>query len=300
MGVGSKALVELVSRMPETVIWRFARRYIAGLDIQDALNVREELYGLGMLNTMDILGEDVMDTNQIDETFSLYHSLVEKMYASKIPGNISVKLTQLGLKADPDNLESRVRTLAELAGTHNILVRIDMEDATTTSFTLKLYDALRQDLPRIGTVVQAYMKRSKTDVLKLTEKENTNIRICKGIYKESPDIALQKRGEIRDNFMNLLRILLDRNAYPAIATHDPVLVKQSLEEIKRRGLTPDKYEFQMLHGVGFNMRKMLLDGNHPLRIYIPFGSAWRAYSLRRFRENPKLAFYVLKNLISSG
>ncbi len=300
MGILSKAFVETVSYMPESVVWRFARRYIAGTEICDGLKVRSDLYSRGMLNTMDILGEDIEDLEQINIINRLYCELVSEMHSSQIPGNISIKLTQFGLRADPVNLFSRVRELTEYAGEHGIFLRIDMEDATTTSTTLDLYNVLRQDGHKVGAVLQAYLKRSQEDVIELSKNAPSNIRICKGIYKESPDIAFQNPDDIRDNFINILGLLFDMNSYPAIATHDPILIKRSLEEIKQRRLSPEQYEFQMLHGVGFNLRKMLLDEGHPLRIYIPFGKAWRAYSLRRFRENPKLAFYVLKNIVSIG
>jgi len=297
MSILTDVMVDVISRMPEAVIWRFARRYIAGADLEAGLSVMRSLHDKGMLNSMDILGEDTESEDDAERAGAEYIELIEGMKRTGLPGNISLKLTQLGLKVNPEKTVWRVTELAERAHRAGFFFRLDMEDATTTDQTIALYRQLRENNPQTGMVIQAYLKRSVADVRSIITDLPANIRICKGIYREDPSIAYKDRQQIRDNFMTLLRLILDMKSYPAIATHDPYLIRGALDEIRRRKLDPDAYEFQMLHGVGYKWRKILLNQGHKLRIYIPFGAAWRAYSLRRFRENPTLAFYVVKNLV---
>lgn len=297
MSMLTDLMVDLISGMPESFIWRFARRYIAGPRLEDGMRVMKDLHDSGILNSMDILGEDTETEEDAQRAYQEYVELIAGMSKTLLPGNISLKLTQLGLKVDPEKTLSRVRDISERAGQAGFFFRIDMEDSTTTDATIDIFRKLRETNKKTGMVIQAYLKRSVDDVRSILEEEPANIRICKGIYREDAAIAYHDRQTIRDNFMDILRLILDMKSYPAIATHDPYLIRGALDEIRRRKLAPEEYEFQMLHGVGFKWRKMLLDAGHRLRVYIPYGAAWRAYSLRRFRENPTLAFYVVKNLV---
>ncbi|MBN1296171.1 proline dehydrogenase family protein [bacterium] len=290
-------IVDLIEKMPDALIWRFARRYIAGVDYEAALQAMREIQADGMLATMDVLGEDTNSETSADAACRDYLDLIRAMNQANLPGNVSLKPTQLGLKLKADVAFERIRNVAIHANRSGYFFRLDMEDATTTDRTIEWYRRLRRELPQTGIVIQAYLKRSPEDVRNLMDEGSANIRICKGIYRESSDIAFSSRDLIRKRFLELLRMILDAKSYPAIATHDPFLIRGALEEIRRRKLAPEDYEFQMLHGVGFGWRKKLLADGHRLRIYVPFGAAWRAYSLRRFRENPTLALYVLKNLV---
>lgn len=300
MSLLTHSMVNIIEKLPEGLIWKFARRYIAGADIQSGLDVREELYREGMLNTMDVLGENTESNLDADKAMEEYLSLIRGMSRYDIPGNISLKLTQLGLLLDFEKTYERVLRVAEAAWQQGFLFRLDMEDATTTDQTIEIYFRLKERDPRTGIVLQAYLKRTLDDVIKIVDFGDANIRICKGIYKESASIAYYDKQVIRDNFMASLRVMFDKGSYPAIATHDPFLIRGAMSEICGRGISSDSYEFQMLHGVGFNLRKQLLKEGHPLRIYIPFGASWKDYSIRRFRENPTLAFYVIKNLVLRG
>ena len=293
----TNAMVDFIDRLPEGLIWKFAKRYIAGPALSDGMNTMSELYGQGMVSSMDILGENTESNLDADLAYREYLELIDGMEKTGHPANISLKLTQLGLTIDEHKCFTRVEDIASKAWKKGFFFRLDMEDATTTDQTLDLFRHLRTKSEKVGLVIQAYLKRSIDDVRKLTEENKVNIRICKGIYKESPKIAYQDRQKVRDNFLDIMRVILDMGSYPAIATHDPFLIRGALKEIQRRQLLPENYEFQMLHGVGFKFRRELLSDGHVLRIYVPFGAAWRAYSLRRFRENPTVAFYVVKNLI---
>ncbi|MBN1879138.1 proline dehydrogenase family protein [bacterium] len=298
MGFLSNMFVDLIDKFPDKMIWKFARRYIAGSDLASGLAVRAKLFDEGMDNTMDILGEDTINMDQAESSYRQYCDLITGMSHSGIPGNISLKLTQLGLKIDQTFTRQKVFELAHRASEKGFFFRFDMEDSTTTTQTLDLYRDLRQEISECGVVIQAYLKRSESDVRSLLEAKPANIRICKGIYRESTDIAWNDRQTIRESYLHLLNLVFDMGGYPAIATHDPYLIRKAMDEVSRRKLPPDRYEFQMLHGVGFGWRRSILQDGHRLRIYIPFGEAWRAYSFRRFRENPKLAIYVMKNLIA--
>ena len=297
MGFLSGSVVSLIEKMPEPLIWQFAKRYIAGADLTAGLEVRAALYKNGMDNTMDVLGEDTIRIDQAETAYLQYCALIDGMASSGIPGNVSLKLTQFGVKIDRESAHRRVFDLARRAAAGDFFFRFDMEDSSMTDVTLDLFRMLRREIPQSGVVIQAYLKRSEQDVRNLLNEAPTNIRVCKGIYREPESIAWNNRQTIRENFINLLEIIFEGNGYPAIATHDPFLIRSALGIIAKRNIRSDRYEFQMLHGVGFQWRKILLDGGHRLRIYIPFGEAWRAYSFRRFRENPTLALYVIKNLL---
>jgi proline dehydrogenase len=289
-------IVDLLAKMPEGFIWKFAKRYIAGPQMEDGLRVREELFRKGILATMDVVGEDTLSEEDAEAAALQYEKLIDGIAGTNIPGNVSLKLSQMGLKVNFESAKHRVERLAMRAAEKGFFFRIDMEDSSVTDQTLDVYRYLREKIPSIGTVLQSYLKRSVEDIKNLQAEGPTNIRICKGIYVESPSIAFKEKQLIRDNYMAMLRQLFDGGSYAAIATHDKWLIDEALKEIKKRKLPPDRYEFQMLHGVGEQYREDLLKSGHRIRIYIPFGVAWKAYSFRRFRENPSIAYYVIKNM----
>jgi proline dehydrogenase len=210
--------------------------------------------------------------------------------------NISIKPTQLGLKIDPALCYQNVKQIICEAAKLGNFVRIDMEDATTTDQTLDLYRRLRKEgVNNTGVVIQAYMRRSESDVKALV-KEGANFRLCKGIYNESPAIAFKGHQEIRDNYLKLLDIMLDGGSYVGIATHDDFLIDGAISKIRNRGLKNDQYEFQMLLGVREKRRDQIVSEGHRLRVYVPFGEQWYAYSTRRLKENPMMAWYITKAL----
>jgi proline dehydrogenase len=294
------ALDHLIARtlpfVPRPIVRHFAGRYIAGESLADAVRVLRELNGEGYMATLDVLGEEVRSRSLAAGAVQEYLSVLRSIQQERLDSNISVKLTQLGLKIDPDFCLDNTRTLVRQAETQGNFVRIDMEDSSCTTATLDLYRRLRQEgLESVGVVIQACLRRSLADVRALPE--GANVRLCKGIYIEPRAIAWRDRGIVRKNYVQLLEEMIDRGFYVGIATHDEDLAWEALRLIDRRRLPTRAYEFQMLLGVDPELRGLIVRGGHRLRVYVPYGSHWYAYSLRRLKENPRLAGYVLLNLV---
>jgi proline dehydrogenase len=213
---------------------------------------------------------------------------------NNLKSTVSIKLTQLGLKIDKELCYQNVKEIISEAASLGNFVRIDMEDATATGDTLDVYRRLRgEGFSNTGVVIQAYMRRSESDVRTLV-KEGTNFRLCKGSYNELPSIAYKGRQEIRDNYMRLLQIMLDGGSYVGIATHDDCLIDGALSTIQKSGFDRSKYEFQMLLGVRERRRDQIVREGHRMRVYVPYGEQWYAYSIRRLKENPLMAWYITK------
>jgi len=224
--------------------------------------------------------------------------VLHSIQKNHLDANLSIKLTQFGLKMDEEFCYSSVKRLLKTASGYNNFVRIDMEDSSTTSATLKLYEKLRLDgLANVGVVIQANMRRSLEDVQRLIPMK-ANIRLCKGAYLEPESIAFRNREEIRFSYLKLLRMLLEGKCYVAIATHDDFLIGSAYQCVQEMNLAKSDYEFQMLHGVRTKLRDQIVDHGHRLRVYVPFGQYWYAYSIRRFKENPQIAWYVFQAIFS--
>ncbi|HEY6952549.1 MAG TPA: proline dehydrogenase family protein, partial [Bacteroidota bacterium] len=271
-----------------------AKRYIAGVTLADGVGAVQALNAKGMMATMDLLGEDVRDATEANQVKANILPILRTIKEHSLNSNVSIKPTQLGLKIDKDLCYRNIKDIIAEASTLGNFVRIDMEDATTTDDTLELYRCLRKDgRSNTGVVIQAYMRRSESDVKSLV-KEGANIRLCKGIYNESPEIAYKGRQEIRDNYMNLLQMILDAGCYVGIATHDDVLIDGAISLVQKMSIPRDRYEFQMLLGVREGRRDQIVREGHRLRVYVPYGEQWYAYSTRRLKENPLMAWYITK------
>lgn len=295
MNLINKLVVTLLPFVPKPLVRFFAGRYIAGESLSDAARVVTELTAKKAMATIDVLGEDITKNEEAIEAREGCKNVLRMIAEIKLDANLSVKLTQLGLKLDEEFCYANVREIVELARSNNNFVRIDMEDHTCTDGTLDIFRRLRKEFSNVGIVVQAYLKRSEADVRNLVE-SGAGFRLCKGIYVEPEEIAFKGRMEVRGNFLKLLDIMLSHHAYVGIATHDSYLIDGAKKLIARYQLKPDEYEFQMLLGVRNDIRDALIAGGHRLRVYVPFGSKWYAYSLRRFKENPEVAGYVFKAL----
>ena len=293
-----RAIVGTMPFIPRALIWRFSRRYIAGTQLTDAYNAVRKLNALGVSGTIDVLGEDVESPNQVADALRLYHDALDGIRENRLRCGISVKLSELGLRFDPDGCRAAMRQLAADTEQHGNFVRIDMEDSSVTSETLDIYRDLRHDHENIGAVIQSCLRRSRDDIADLVANGPTDIRLCKGIYVEPEDIAFQEADEIRDSFSSLLDQLFEGGARVGIATHDPILVDRALASIRRYGVDKDRYEFQMLLGVTKRLRQRLVDDGHRMRVYVPFGELWYNYSLRRLRENPNIAGHIVRNLFT--
>lgn len=283
--------------VPKNIVGQVSKRYIAGTTFEAAIQVIKNLNHKAMMATVDILGEHISERNSALQVRAEWERVIPRIPQEGLNTNISVKLTQLGLAIDPDFCYENLRHLVEMACAVGNFVRIDMEDSSTTDLTLDLYRRLRAEgHTNVGVVLQAYMRRSENDARHLTTM-GANVRLCKGIYREPASIAYQGREEVRENFMRLLELLLDGGSYVGIATHDDVLIERSYETVARRNLRWDSYEFQMLLGVKEAKRNAIVSDGHRLRVYVPFGEQWYAYSVRRLKENPQIAGYILRALI---
>ena len=292
-------IVRTLPLVPSRLVRVVASRYVAGETLEDAVRTVRQLNSEGCRATLDVLGEDVTQISETEPTVAEYRRALDAIAEHRLDSNISVKLTALGLKLDPRRCREHFHTILEAARAHGNFVRIDMEDSPVTEETIRVYEESRKLTESVGLVLQAYMRRSREDARRAAALR-ANVRVCKGIYVEPPEIAYKGRDEIRDNFAAIVEDLLQAGCYVGIATHDENLVGRALETIRRLKVSRDDYEFQMLLGVAGNMRRELVSSGHRLRVYVPFGRSWRAYSLRRLKENPAIAGQVLKGLLTGG
>jgi proline dehydrogenase len=293
-----RAIVRLLPAVPQPVVERLAQRYIAGAELKDARETVRRLNGEGKMATIDVLGEEITSEADAAAIVRAYQDVFADIEHCGLDSNVSVKLTALGLKLDYDlcraNLESVVRDAARRGN----FVRIDMEDSSCTDDTLRLYRELREaGHDNLGVVLQAYMRRTVDDIHRLADL-TPNVRLCKGIYVEPPEIAFRDFEAVRANFVKALRELFDAGAYVGIATHDEWLVDEGRRMVSERRLETSEYEFQMLLGVREDLGRRLVADGHRLRIYVPFGRQWYAYSLRRLQENPKIAGYIAADTLA--
>jgi proline dehydrogenase len=292
LAIFDRAIVRVLPAVPRPVVKVISDRYIAGDDLADACRVVERLNAAGKMATVDVLGEEIHNAEEAEAISAEYRDVFETIDREALDANVSVKLTGLGLKLGYDLCRRNLESVVREAGERGNFVRIDMEDSTTTDDTLRLYRELREaGLDNVGIVLQARLRRSLRDVHALADLK-PNVRLCKGIYLEPELIAYQGFEEIRDHFVRVLEELLKGGSYVAIATHDDYLLEQGKRLVAEAGLGRDDYEFQMLLGVRPPLGDRLVLDGHRLRIYVPYGNQWYAYSLRRLQENPKIAGYI--------
>lgn len=299
MGLFDRTISLTLPLVPKPVVRYFSRPYVAGTTIAQALAVVRELADQGALATLDILGEFVSREEEATANTEAYIALIGQIESEGLrEAHVSVKLTALGLLIDADGCLESMRRLTRRAAANRNFVRIDMEDAACTDKTLAIYRQLRDEFgnDRVGVVFQSRLHRTLADVETLVV-PGANFRLCKGIYLEPDSIAHTEDPSIRRNFVEILDRMFASDAYVGIATHDDWLVERSLELIDRHGRKREQYEFQMLLGVREPLRKKLITAGHRLRVYVPFGANWYAYSVRRLRENPQIAGHVLKALV---
>jgi proline dehydrogenase len=283
--------------VPRVVVRRIADRYIAGETLGDAVATVRALNGRGAMATVDVLGEFIRHPEEAEMTATEYERALDAIAAEQLAANVSVKLSALGIEIDRGLVDRTLGRVFVSAERHGIFVRIDMEHSGLTDQTLDVYRRLRAaGHDHTGVVIQAYMRRAAADVAGLADL-TPSVRLVKGIYVEPEEIAFQRMPEINANFMLLLEQLIDQGSHVAIATHDRALVTAALELIARRGLARDRYEFQMLLGVAGGIGRRLIADGHRLRVYVPYGRAWYAYSVRRLKENPSIAGYVARDVV---
>jgi proline dehydrogenase len=294
----NQLIVFFLQFLPKRLVKRFAMRYIAGEKLDDAIQVMKYLNSKNMMGTLDVLGENVLTKEESLLAIQAGEEILHSIQENHLNANLSIKLTQFGLKIDEGFCYSNVKSLLGIAARYHHFVRIDMEDSSTTSATLKLYERLRSEgYENMGVVIQANMRRSEEDIRRLIPLR-ANVRLCKGAYREPEAIAFRSREEVQLNYLKLLKMLCDAKCYVGIATHDDFLVSGADQYIQKMNLQKADYEFQMLYGVKIKLRDQMVADGHRLRIYLPFGQHWYAYSIRRFKENPQIARYVIEALFS--
>lgn len=280
--------------VPKPIVRRVADRYIAGDELEDAVAVIRRMNDRGMCATIDLLGESVDDREKVLATVEGYIEVLRTIKDEGLDSNVSIKPTAFGLKMDYAFCKENIASLIEEARAVSNFVRLDMEDYTCTDDTLRLYRELRGDFgERVGTVIQSYLRRTIADVRALASKK-ANLRLCKGIYVEPRRISYRDMACIDANFDYALKVLLAGGCYVGIATHDEKRVQTALAIIDELGTPSEQYEFQMLLGVDMELRDIIVEQGHKLRIYVPFGRDWYPYSTRRLKENPDMAGYVVR------
>lgn len=299
MSLLNTLIVKVTQMLPKFMVRVFAGKYIAGEELQDAINLVKQLNSKGIFATLDVLGESVKNKEEAIEAKKKCLEVIEAIETNKLMANLSIKPTQMGLAIDEEFAYQQILEIVQKAKSFNNFVRIDMEDSPFTDPTIRVYKKVNEKIGHVGVALQAYLKRTLSDIEQLN-KLGTNYRLCKGIYVESESIAYKKRQAIRDNFLKALRLMLENRNYVGIATHDDYLVGNSYKMIKEMNIPKDKFEFQMLLGVKEELRDRINSDGYKVRIYVPFGEDWFAYSIRRLKENPQIAGYVFKNIFSFG
>jgi len=297
LAIFDRAIVRLLPAVPRPIVQKLSERYIAGPELKDAREAVRRINAEGRMATIDVLGEEITNEEDAAAIVRAYQDVFADIERCELDSNVSVKLTGLGLKLGYGVCRGNLRVVVEDAASRGNFVRIDMEDSSTTDDTLRLYRELRGDgHDNVGVVLQATLRRTLADIHALADLK-PSVRLCKGIYLEPAELAYQDYEAVRASFVRALEALLDAGCYVGIATHDEWLLQQGRRLVAERGLSREEYEFQMLLGVRSELGDELVVEGHRLRIYVPFGRHWYAYSLRRLQENPKIAGYIAADTI---
>ena len=291
-------LASSVSVMPKWFIKLFSKSYIAGHRPEEVIDIVKNLNSQGFSATIDILGEHINSQDKTNSVTKEYIQIYNDIAKNSVDSNISVKPTHIGLDISMDLALENFKILINKASESSNFLRIDMESSKNTDSTFKIYDDLFKIYPKVGVVLQAYLKRSIADIEKLAG-PGFNARICKGIYKENKNIAYQDPEDISKNFLAMAKAMLAKNSYACYATHDLQLIDDLVLLTKEMDADPSKFEFQVLYGVPMKGKlKKLLKSGYKVRVYVPYGPDWYDYSIRRIKENPNIAGYVIKNLFA--
>jgi len=277
---------------------RLSTRFVAGETLEQALDVSRRLNAEGITVTLDHLGESVLNLEEAAAARDVYVKTLSAIHDSRIQGNVSLKLTQFGLDFSYEECLANVEQLIQRADQLGSFVRVDMESSEYTQRTLDLVGRLHARFPQVGVVIQAYLYRSKADIEKLSA-AGIRVRLCKGAYLEPAAVAFPKKEQVDQSFVDLMRILLDRGEYPAIATHDEKMIEATKAYAAERKVGKDAFEFQMLYGIRRDLQRKLVAEGYRLRLYVPFGKAWYPYYMRRLAERPANVLFMLKNILRS-
>jgi proline dehydrogenase len=298
VSAAARLIARILPAIPRPVVHSLTTPYLAGTTLADALSVIRKLNMSGAMATVDVLGEQFTSPGQVQELVSEYTNVLREIDRAGLNSNLSVKMTGLGLRLDPAACQKNLEFLVSEAAALGNFVRIDMEDSTTTSATLKAYRALRgAGLENVGIVLQAYLRRTPGDIQDLAALR-PNVRLCKGIWVERPAVAYHDREAIRASFVRCLDRLFAIGSYVGVASHDEWIHCETLRLADKHGLKAEDYEFQMLLGVREDLRTALVAQGCQLRVYVPFGVHWYEYALRRVQENPAIVGYVASDTVN--
>ncbi len=274
-----------------------SRRFVAGITVEELLAASAATNAKGMAVSVDNLGENVTNAEEARASATLYHKLLDQITARHLNANVSCKLTHLGLDVDANLCRELVCGIVRHAADINNFVRVDMEGSPYTQRTLEFVHEVHSHYPAaVGTVIQAYLRRSEADVEKLLA-AGIRIRLCKGAYKEPADIAFQKKREVDANYLHLAKTLIQSGTYHGIATHDERIIEAVIAWARAESIAPDKFEFQMLYGIRRDLQEKLVREGWRMRVYIPFGTEWYPYFMRRLAERPANVFFIARNML---
>ena len=301
----NKIIANILPHMPKKLVWVFSKRYIAGETIEEGILASKLLNEKNILVTIDLLGEFITTLQEAEDNRNQYFEIINRFTEEKIRGNFSLKPTMFGLLINKEVCYKHIREIVTLAAEKNSFVRIDMEDSQCVDAEIEMFEKLKAEFPKnVGLVLQAYLRRTKSDLEKLgklnSENHPVNFRLCKGIYVEPEKIAFKGYQEVRDHFLDDLEYMFRNKIYAAIATHDKYLVENAFQLIEKHNVPKNMYEFQMLYGVTPDLRQSIVDKGHLMRVYVPYGKHWFNYSTRRLKENPKMATDIIKALFVRG
>ena len=278
---------------------KLSARFVAGLEIEDALRVAESVNKQGISVTLDSLGESVTSEAEAHKAADIYHRLLDEIAARRLNSNISVKLTQMGLGLNPELAESIAQNLGQHAHATQSFLRIDMEDSSLTQITMDIVRRLHAQPAigdAIGIVIQSYLYRSQPDIEQLIA-DGIRVRLCKGAYKEPPEVAFPKKSDVDANYLKLACMLLQSPIYHGMATHDEPMIAAIKSFAREHRIEPGHFEFQMLYGVRRDLQRKLVAEGYKVRVYVPFGREWYPYFMRRLAERPANVFFIAKNML---
>jgi len=276
---------------------RFTSRFIAGRTLEEALRVASQLAADGILSSLDFLGENVTSIDEAAASRDSYLKALDGIAGRHLPATVSIKLSQFGLNLSEQICLNNVATLVERAKRLGTRVEIDMESAGYADRTLAVVSEIHHRFGgHVRAVVQAYLHRSEQDIVCLSE-QRIPVRLCKGAYRETAEVALQQKNEVDRNYLLLMKMLLETGEYPAIASHDEAILNECLSYVREKQIAPERFEFQMLYGIRRDLQRKLTQGGFRLRSYVPYGDAWYPYFMRRLAERPANLLFVAKNVL---
>jgi proline dehydrogenase len=277
---------------------RMSHRFVAGEDLNEAVLAARQCNDAGMMVTLDCLGENVSTPSDAQKARDAYFGIFDRLAQEKLNANVSCKLTQLGLDLSVEFCEGLVLSIAERAASYESFLRIDMESSIYTQRTVELVKRVRAQTPCVGAVIQGYLYRSESDIHDLLS-YGCRIRLCKGAYKESDEVAFARKQDVDSNYVKLMRILLASGFYHAIATHDPHMIAETIRSAAEKKISKDDFEFQMLYGVRTDLQRQLVRDGYRVRIYVPYGQEWFPYFMRRLAERPANLGFFARNFFRS-